>query len=213
MTTLQSARTPSGWLALAALAAVVGFLGIAVHKIANPTADEAYRRTFMTGEFPLNPKAPAFQPDGGLAYVPGVRHDLVPFRQRRYFARFDWRRFDPKVPYLTGFMGRLFLSVPQRARAEGKAHRLTLWFTCRFPPGEFADLAVSVNGTALGTTRCAAGDTTFQVVIPAGLFPKSAYEEIRITRTPDDFRPWLLNRLSLRYDAVALTAFEIMVEE
>jgi hypothetical protein len=213
MTTLNSARTPSGWLALAALAVVVGFLGLAVYKIANPTADEAYRRTFMTGEFPLNPNAPAFRPDGGLAYVPGTRHDLVPFRQRRYFARFDWRRFDPKVPYLTGFMGRLFLSVPDRARAEGKPHRLTLWFACRFPEGEFADLAVSVNGTGLGAARCAAGDTVFEATIPAGVFPKSTYEEIRVTRTPDGFRPWLLNRLSLRYDAVALTAFEIKVAE
>lgn len=211
MTSFPTSRTPAQWLTLVALGLVIGFLALALYKVRNPTADEAYRRTFMTGEFPLNPNAPAFQPDGGLAYLPGTRHELVPFKQRRYFARFDWRRFDPQVPYLVGFVGRLFVSVPERARVADAPHVARLWFICRFPDGEFADLAVAVNGTPIGSVRCAKGDVVFEGVIPAGVFPHAAYEEIRITRTPDGFYPWLLNRLSLRYDAIALTAFEVSV--
>lgn len=202
-------RTPLGWSLVGLLVAIAAFYLHVGWTVKTTTFSEAYRRTFLTGEFAVYPQSTEFRPRDGLEYRPGKVIEIAEKPSRWYLSRFEWWRFNPSVPYLKGLEGRLFMSIPAEARAPGRPHRLRLEFSCRMPPGRETVLDISVNGTAVGDVACGEGAAVFETVLPAGLFPKAAYEEIAIVRRLPGAWERVATRLALRFDAVALDRFVI----
>lgn len=202
-------RTPLGWTLIAVLFGFAAFYAFVVWSVATTPFSEAYRRTYMTREFAVYPQSVEFRPRDGLEYRPGKVVEVAEVKSRWYLARFDWWRFNPPTPFLKGLRGRVFLSVPAEARASGRPHRLRLEFTCRMPPGRETRLDIAVNGTTLGDVACGTGPSVFETTLPAGLFPRDAYEDITITRRVPDLWERVATRLALRFDAVALDRFVI----
>jgi hypothetical protein len=202
-------RSARAWLLIAACFGMALFYAYVVWIARHPTVGEAYQRTFMTGEFAVYPQSTQFRPRDGLAYQPGTTIEVADKPARWYLSRFDWWRFHPPVPYLRNRDGRVFMSIPTAARRPDRPHRLVMEFTCRYPAGTSVDLAISVNGTPVGRLACAQGSVRLDTVLPAGLFPRAAYEEIRIERPDLSLWERVATRVSLRFDAVALDRFSI----
>lgn len=202
-------RRPAGWAGLAfALACAAFYLHVARTAL-NPEVSEGYRRTFITGEFAVYPTSPVFRPADGLAYTPGAVVQVADRLGRAHLARFDWWRYARPKPWLKRSDGRVFLSVAPDLRRPDLPHRLRLGLTCAYPPGRGATLAIFVNGRAVAQAPCARGPVEIDAILPPGVFPTQAWEEIRIARPGLSWSERLAIRLGLRFDAVALDSFSV----
>ncbi|TBW40291.1 hypothetical protein EYW49_03675 [Siculibacillus lacustris] len=205
-------RTAAGRLALAAVAGLAGLYGVVLSMVLTPEIGEAYRRTYLTGEFSILPDADSLGTDDGLAYRPGRRVSLRADEGRKHLARFDWRRDVQPAPTLDAFSGRLFLHLPPAIAGGASAHRLHFGVTCAMPEGEVATLDVAVDGRPVGTVACSRGPVTADLPLPRGLLGARRYDEITLTRRSSGFGDRILTGLDFRHDAVALDWFGIDVE-
>jgi hypothetical protein len=202
-------RAPSGWALLGAAALCALFYLHVARTALGGRTDEAYLRTFVTGEFAVYPQSTAFRPGDGLAYAPGAEVELAGRRDRRHLARFDWWRFSQPKPWLKRVDGRAFFSIPPALRRPDLAHRLRLDLSCAYPPGAGARLAIGVNGETVAEAWCGQGPVALDVTLPPGRIGVRAYEEIRIARPGLSFAERMRIRLGLRFDAVALDRFSV----
>lgn len=202
-------RTASGWLMLAASAALALFYVLPLKAALTPSVDEGYRRNFITREFGAYPTSPVFKGENGLGYKLGTTVVLNAEKPRLILSRYDWLGWDEEGPYMRGMEGRLFLHMEDRVAAYGRSLRLSLGFVCAMPRGAGATLTVTVNDTKVGTLPCRRGAVTAHFTVPAGTMGLKAYDQITISRAPDGWWERVKTRLGLRYSAVALEEIAI----
>lgn len=202
-------RTALGWLMLGLIAGLAVFYGYVLWLAAHPHVDEAYRRTFMTGEFGVFPKSDDFKGEDGLAYAMGRTLNVRDPEQRRSLSRFDWEHNEQPNVTLRGGVGRLFLHVTGEPDAAKRAHRLSIGLRCRIPLDQAGDVDVSVNGVVVGSADCGKGRVTIEGLVPAGLLGVETYDTITIRRTIGSLYERILTRLGFRVQAVELVALTI----
>ena len=202
-------RSLSGWLILLLLPVLAAFYLHVFSVIARPQVDEAYRRTYLTGEFAVYPAADGWKPGDGLDYRPGTLIDLRQSEQRNWLARFDWHRVDTPTVTLRGFAGRLFLHLPETDDAATRRHRLRLGFVCKLSAQHGGRLSALVNGTYVGDVYCGMGAVQIDAIVPAGVLGQRRYDEITIHRLDGGLLERLETRLGLRVHGVELAWFQI----
>lgn len=189
------------------LLAVLALCGLYAHVALlarGQVFDEGYRRTFVTREFAINPRADGFGPAGGLGLATGVTVDLV--AERRFHERFGWTRTRDDGAYLVGASGRLYFALENPAAAARRAHRLTLDLHCALPEPVAAQ--VEIAGVAV-SVPCGSGLARAIVELPAGLLGARRFEEVRISRPVADWREWLATAAGLRARALEARALRL----
>ncbi len=202
-------RTVLGWLMLVALAGLVAFYGYVLWLAAHPHVDEAYRRTFITGEFGVFPQSDDFKGEDGLAYPIGKTLNFRDPEQRRNLSRFDWEHNEQPDVTLRGGVGRLYLHVTGEADAAKHTHRISVVLRCQIPLDQAGDVDVSVNGVVVGSGDCGKGRVTIDGLVPAGLLGGQTYDTITIRRTIGSLYERILTRLGFRIQAVELVSLTI----
>lgn len=203
-------RTVTGWLMLACIASLAVFYGYVLWLAARPHVDEAYRRTFLTGEFGVFPQSDDFKGEDGLAYPVGKTLNFRDPEQRRNLSRFDWEHNEQPDVTLRGGVGRLYLHVTGEADAAKVAHRIKVVLSCHIPLDQAGDVDLSVNGVVVGSVDCGRGRVTIDGLVPAGLLGAETYDTITIRRTIGSLYERILTRLGFRIQAVELVALTIL---
>jgi hypothetical protein len=196
-------------LAIATLLAFYAYVALLVRL---PHVDEAYRRTFLTGEFLVYPTSDSWKPGGGLDYPVGTYIDFHRGDMRNWLARPDWTYADKPIVTLRGTTGRLFFHLTGGADAAKRRHKLTLWFACHLPTGEAGDLDVSVNGLAVAAVDCGEGPAKIEADLPAGSLGVQGYDEIALTRAEGSLIVRIATRFGFRAQAVELVGMEVDAE-
>ncbi len=202
-------RTLLGWLMLVVLAGLAAFYGYVLWLAAHPHVDEAYRRTFMTGEFGVFPGADDFKGADGLAYPVGKTLNFRDPEQRRNLSRFEWEHNEQPDVTLRGGVGRLYLHVTGEADAAQHSHRISVVLRCHIPLDQAGDVDVSVNGTVVGSADCGKKRVTIDGLVPAGLLGAQTYDTITIRRTIGSLYERIMTRLGFRIQAVELVSLTI----
>lgn len=202
-------RSIAGWLTLAAISVVIGVYVHVFGLVLAPHVDEAYRRTFVTGEFGVFPEANAFAPGGGLDYQMGSLVDLRQPDQRRWLSRFEWEHNEQPIVTLRGLTGHLYLHITGEPDAGQRAHKLAIALRCRIAHDEAGDVDVRVNGESVGSVDCGSGMASLEADLPVGRIGVKTYDVIEIRRSAGSLYERILTRLGLRARAVELVAFSI----
>jgi hypothetical protein len=167
-----------GVLALIGVAALaVEYVAVAA-AVATPDVDEAYRRTWMTGEFSVYPQSDAFAGVDGLTLVPGRIAHLTDRVERRSLSRFGWDRDEDGAPTLDEAIGHFYFRLPD-GKPDAAVHRLQLGFDCptASTPQTFA---VSVDGRRVGSADCRAGAAAGGVSLVIGRLDARTYHDVAI---------------------------------
>ena len=202
-------RGPLGWMLLLPVAAMLVFYVYVGVLFFRPHVSEAYRRTFLTGEFAIFPAADSWKPGDGLDYQVGTRLDFGRTDMRQWLARLDWRRVDTEAVTLRGAAGRVFLHLVGEDDPAARRHRLTLQLTCRQTARHAGPISVRVNGETVGGADCGDGALTIEADLPPGSLGVNRYETIEITRPEGGFFERIAMRLGLRADAVELMSLTV----
>lgn len=198
-------RSFRGWLALLGLVALAGFYAYVLTLVRGRTFDEGYRRTFMTREFAINPRADGYGPAGGLGLDLGARIDLV--AERRFHERFAWTRTREDGAFLIGASGRLFFALADARGAAGRAHRLELDLRCDLPAA--VEVRIAVDGVAVGAVACGAGAARATFELPAGTIDARRFHEIAVARPVETLAERLATATGLRARALEVRAMRL----
>jgi hypothetical protein len=201
-----------GWLLLLPIAAMLAFYGYVAALVANPHVDEAYRRTFLTGEFAVYPTVDSWKPGNGLDYRVGAYLDFRRSDMRQWLSRSDWHRMDTATVTLRGASGRLFLHMIGEPDVAARRHKLTVDLVCRLSMHHASEIEVSVNGRVVGSADCGDGAVTIEADLPAGSLGGVQYDEITISRAEGSVFERIATRLGFRAQAVELTSLSIEAE-
>jgi hypothetical protein len=195
------------------IVAMIVFYGYVAILVANPRVDEAYRRTFLTGEFSVYPTVDAWKPGDGLDYGVGSYIDFRRPDMRQWLARQDWHRVDTPGVTLRGTSGRLFLHLTGEPAPATRPHRLTIGLFCALSARHAGEIEVSVNGRVVGTTEeCSDGPVSIEADLPPGSLGRNRYDEITISRDAGSLFERIATRLGLRAQAVELASLSIDAE-
>jgi len=201
-----------GWLLIVCIAALLAFYAYVAMLVRLPHVDEAYTRTFLTGDFSVYPASDSWKPGDGLDYPVGSYIDFHRGDMRNWLARLDWIHVNKPVVTMRGTSARLFLHVTGETVPATRRHKLTMWFMCHLPTGEAGDLDISVNGRAVAAADCGEGAARIEADLPAGSLGARRYDEIALSRAEGSLIQRIATRLGFRARAVELVGMEVDAE-
>lgn len=190
---------------LIALIPLLVLYGLAFHALITPLGDEAYRRTFVTGEFGTYPLAVQFNGKNALDVATGEKIDLLSERGRLLLGRFDWRKFDPDTPYLVSTEGSIFLHRPEEDEAR---LGLTLHLTIACGMVDYRMLELLHQGQPVWHGRCEGPKTVISVPLRSS-GDKSGYHQITLRRLGLPLSEHWAMRIGLRYRDLAVLDMQI----